>query len=92
VQGFIAQVKRLPGGFKRLFLDVVQSIKLKSANKRAGNGARLTRREKELIRTSFGAAGQMGAFFVLQLPPVIGFLPVSVSHSQKFTFPDFTRL
>jgi hypothetical protein len=78
ISSFFARVKRIPGGFKRLFYDCVEAYKL---NKKSKNGP-LTRREKELMRTSVGAAKKVGIFFILQLPPIIGLLPVTVSLSS----------
>ena len=69
LKAFFRQVKQVPKGFKRVFFEAKHAFQIR--DKRF-----LTRREYEMVRNSSLAVRKVGLFFVLQLPPVIGLLPV----------------
>ena len=73
LQRFINRVQQVPGGFKKLFFetkDVLFLLRKRSQTK-------LTRRETELVRHNIDSLKKVGVYFFLQLPPIIGMIPVS---------------
>jgi hypothetical protein len=57
-----------------------------SYNKASGLISKLNRRESEMVRTNFNTVKKLGVFFFVQLPPIIGTIPV------KFHFFIFVNL
>ena len=82
LQRFINRVQQVPGGFKKLFFetkDVLFLLRKRSQTK-------LTRRETELVRHNIDSLKKVGVYFFLQLPPIIGMIPVSHCYSLAFYF------
>lgn len=75
MQHALNRMRSVTVGFKKLFVETLEVRKLRQEL----NTRSLTRREHELLRTNSESLRKVTAFFVLQLPPVIGLLPIAVA-------------
>jgi len=75
-RAFVAQASRIPTSFKDVFLETRQVLGLRAQRAR---GTKLSRREELLIETNTQSLSYLLAFFLAQVPPVIGWLPVFVA-------------
>jgi hypothetical protein len=82
IRRFFIQISQVPGGFNRLFTESYDVLKL-LRKKRMHNIAHLSRREEKIILTNIRALQKLGIYFFLQLPPIIGILPVRKNFERK---------
>lgn len=79
VRVFVNQIRQVPSGFKRVFVDTHRLYKLwKQKGFRKVN---LSREEFEFKRETISSIAKLGVYFILQLPPIIGILPTIVALS-----------
>ena len=76
IKQFAKRAGQVPTGFKKLFFETKDVFTL-SLKKQSQNLKRLRRKEEELIRSNFSAIQKLTIYFFLQLPPIIGVIPVS---------------
>jgi hypothetical protein len=76
-------VGQIPTGFKKLFLETKDAIILYS-KKQSQSLKRLRRKEEELIRSNFSSVQKLIIYFFLQLPPIIGIIPVCLFYSSSY--------
>ncbi len=75
LRALVERIKVIPYGFKRVYQEgkeVMQILHNSDSKKRQ----HYTRRENELIRQHFASIRKLGLFFVVQLPPIIGYIPM----------------
>lgn len=72
------RVQTVTTGFKHLYLESKEVWKLSKLNPHV-----ISRRERELIRTNKESVKKVAVFFIAQLPPVIGLVPIAIA----LTFP-----
>lgn len=75
MQQVLNRMRSVTVGFKNLFVETLEVRKLRKELPTRS----LTRKEHELLRTNSEAIRKVTVFFVLQLPPVIGLLPIAVA-------------
>jgi len=84
---FINQLGNISKGFYKVFLETKSVLKIKygirSTKSKSVNGTleyfvkKSSRKEYELIRNNGVALRKLAVYFILQLPPIIGILPVT---------------
>ncbi len=76
---FFKRMSQVPTGFKKLFFETKDALVLYSKKQsQARSAKKLKRREEELIRSNFASVQKLIVYFFLQLPPIIGIIPVRV--------------
>ena len=78
LRSFITRLGQIPKGFMNLFAESKEAFKLSYSTSFPfiKSKKELTRRDYELLRLNGNALTRMSIFFVLQLPPIIGAIPV----------------
>lgn len=72
---FFQRVSQVPSGFKKVYAETKLVMSLSNKKKSSGQEY-LCRREEELIRTNRLALSKLAGFFLAQIPPIIGYIPV----------------
>jgi hypothetical protein len=78
MKGAYQRLQTITAGFKHLYVESKEVWRLSKLSPDM-----VTRRDRELIRTNKESVKKVAVFFVSQMPPVIGLLPIAVA----LTFP-----
>lgn len=80
VKKFFQRVTQIPSGFKKVFAETKEVMAL-SKKKKTLTLKNLNRRQEELMRTNHLALSKLVTFFLAQIPPIIGYIPLFVYFS-----------
>jgi hypothetical protein len=73
----IDKIKVIPYGFKRVYQEGKEVARILHQSDGAKRGGKhYSRRENELVRQHFASIRKLGIFFLVQLPPIIGYIPM----------------